>query len=102
MLAATLLRRARRGAGLTQEHLARRSGVPKSVISAYENGRREPGADALLALLRATGTELAPQSTVERSRPQARQLERVCALAMEVPRRPVGDLTYPSFGQLRG
>ena len=40
----------RKRAGLTQAELALRAGVVPTVLSAYERGRREPGADTFLRL----------------------------------------------------
>ena len=54
----SLLRSARRAAGLTQAELARRAGVTQSVISAYESGRREPALSTLMRLVEATGSRL--------------------------------------------
>jgi transcriptional regulator with XRE-family HTH domain len=45
-------------AGISQRELARRAGVPQSMIAAYEAGRREPTLPTLLRLLRAAGFEL--------------------------------------------
>jgi predicted nucleotidyltransferase len=56
--AASLLRRARTEAGLSQSELARAAGVAQSVISAYENGRREPSLPQLERLVEATGHRL--------------------------------------------
>lgn len=56
--AAGLLRLARYEAGLTQAEVARRAGVPASMVSAYERERRQPTMDTLLRLLKATGFEL--------------------------------------------
>jgi uncharacterized protein len=56
--AGTLLRRARRAAGLTQAELAARAGVTQSVVSAYESGHRQPALPTLAALIEATGHEL--------------------------------------------
>ncbi|MBF4606217.1 helix-turn-helix domain-containing protein [Curtobacterium sp. VKM Ac-1393] len=53
--AAALIRDARDRAELTQVQLARRAGVTQSVISTYENGRREPSLAALQRMLRAAG-----------------------------------------------
>jgi predicted nucleotidyltransferase/DNA-binding XRE family transcriptional regulator len=53
--AADLIRDARVRAELTQVQLARRAGVTQSVISTYENGRREPSLAALQRLVRAAG-----------------------------------------------
>jgi transcriptional regulator with XRE-family HTH domain len=98
---ADLLRRARARAGLTQRELARRTGVAQPLISAYEKGRRQPGADMLLRLLRATGHEVALTSTVEASREAAAKLEQVAALAMALPVRDRGPLAFPSWRSLR-
>ncbi len=57
--AARLLRRARELSGLTQSLLARRAGVPQSVISAYESGRRQPSLATLRRLVEASGQALA-------------------------------------------
>jgi transcriptional regulator with XRE-family HTH domain len=53
--AAAIIRDARMRADLTQVQLARRAGVTQSVISTYENGRREPSLAALQRLLLAAG-----------------------------------------------
>ena len=53
-----MVRDARRHAGLTQVELARRAGVTQSMVSAYENDRREPGFSTLDRLLRAAGHRL--------------------------------------------
>lgn len=57
-LAGDLLRLARAKAGLPQSALAERVGVAQSLISAYENGRRQPTLPALRRLLAAAGFEL--------------------------------------------
>lgn len=98
---AVLLREARTRAGLTQREVSRRTGVTVSVISAYENGRREPGGDTLLRLLEGAGASVTLHSTVEASRTAAAALERVCALAMALPRRQPGALLYPSLRHLQ-
>lgn len=98
---ASLLRHARAEAGLTQAQLAARAGVPQSLISAYERGRRQPGADMLLRLLAATGHRVVLRSTVEESTEAAAKLAQVCALAMALPARPPGPLRYPPFRTLR-
>ncbi|MBW3575881.1 MAG: helix-turn-helix transcriptional regulator [Actinobacteria bacterium] len=56
--AAGLLRLARYEAGITQAELARRAGVPASMVSAYERDRRQPTLATLLRLLKAAGYEL--------------------------------------------
>lgn len=54
-LAGDLIRLARVKAGLTQYEVAQRAGVAQSLISAYENGRRQPTVPTLLRLLSAAG-----------------------------------------------
>lgn len=55
---AALLRSARQRAGLTQQAVATRAGLPQSVISAYERGRREPSVPMLAKLVAAMGFRL--------------------------------------------
>lgn len=49
---------ARLKAGISQHELAVRAGVPRSMISAYEHGRRQPTLPTLMRLLRAAGFDL--------------------------------------------
>jgi predicted nucleotidyltransferase/DNA-binding XRE family transcriptional regulator len=53
-----VLRDARSRAGLSQSELARRAGVPQSVVSEYEAGKRQPALPTLARLVAATGHEL--------------------------------------------
>jgi transcriptional regulator with XRE-family HTH domain len=57
-LAGDVLRLARTKSCLTQAQLAERAGVAQSLISAYENGRRQPTVPTLDRLLGAAGYEL--------------------------------------------
>lgn len=57
-VAGDLIRLARAKAGLTQDEIAARAGVAQSLISAYENGRRQPTVPTLLRLLGAAGFDL--------------------------------------------
>ena len=57
-MAETLLRQARKRAGLSQVYLASRANVTQSVISAYESGQRQPSLPALARLIDAVGFEL--------------------------------------------
>lgn len=57
-VAAALLQLARLKAGLSQRALAERAGVPTTMISAYERGKRQPTLNTLLGLLHAAGFEL--------------------------------------------
>ena len=57
-MAGSILRTARERSGLSQAELARRAGIAQSVISVYENGRRQPSVPTLVRLTRLTGHEL--------------------------------------------
>jgi hypothetical protein len=58
MEACAALRDARSRAGLSQSELARRAGVPQSVVSEYEAGKRQSALPTLVRLVAATGHEL--------------------------------------------
>ncbi|MFM8836020.1 MAG: helix-turn-helix domain-containing protein, partial [Actinomycetota bacterium] len=49
--ASKVLLKARKRSGMSQLEVARRSGIAQSVISDYERGKREPGADTYTQLL---------------------------------------------------
>jgi transcriptional regulator with XRE-family HTH domain len=49
------LRESRRDGKVSQEDLARRSGVDRTAISTYERGRREPNLRTIVKLARALG-----------------------------------------------
>jgi transcriptional regulator with XRE-family HTH domain len=59
MDAATMVKTARRRAGLTQRELARRSGVAQPTVSRIESGRMSPTFDTLSALAEAAGMQIA-------------------------------------------
>lgn len=82
--------------GLSQSALARRSGIPRTVINAYERGSREPGANALSRLAEASEQELTlkPRPVLDLAR-NARVLAEVLDLAELLPRRRRGELTFP-------
>jgi len=56
--AAGLLQLARLQAGISQQELATRAGVDRTMISAYEHDRRQPTLPTLLKLLKAAGFSL--------------------------------------------
>ena len=58
MSAGTLLRQARRAAGLGQREVARRAGIPQPTLSRIERGLASPRFDTLDRLLRECGLEL--------------------------------------------
>ena len=53
-----MIRMARKRVGLTQAELAVRVGTHQPVISAYENGAREPSIETLRRIVGGTGTRL--------------------------------------------
>jgi transcriptional regulator with XRE-family HTH domain len=83
--------------GLSQAELARRAGMPRSVVNAYLRGSREPGADALARLAAAAGLELhlirrRPPVDADRA---GKILVQVLELAEALPFRPRPKLEYP-------
>jgi len=83
--------------GLTQAELARRAGLPRSVLNAYLRGNREPGVDALLRIAGAAGVEV----KLEERRPPVDPhrasyiLNQVLGLAEALPYRPRAEIAYP-------
>lgn len=70
MTSGEVLREARLLAGLTQQELGERVGVPRSSIARWERGTVEPGFDTARRLLRACGFDLSlvryePDETVD-------------------------------------
>src|SRR5690349_12106979 len=95
--AASLVREISEGSGLSQAELARRAGLPRSVVNAYLKGKREPGADALARLAAAGGFELQlgrrrPPVDTERA---GKILVQVLDLAEALPFRSRPALDYP-------
>lgn len=95
--AASLIDEIRHYGGLSQAELARRAGLPRSVVNVYLRGHREPGADMLARLAAAGGLELSvvprdPPVDVERA---GRILVQVLELAEALPFRPRPELGYP-------
>lgn len=100
-VAAQLLAEARRRSGLSQAELARRAGVARSVVNAYERGTRQPGADALAALLDAAGFELRLARRIDVHR-NASVLKEVLDLAEALPHKPADALDCPRFRERVG
>lgn len=94
--AADLLLQARTDVGLSQAGLARRAGIPPSVLNAYERGKRQPGADKLAAILASAGYELRIWPRIDHGR-NARILAQVLDLAERLPSRTSRKLAYPAF-----
>jgi transcriptional regulator with XRE-family HTH domain len=61
MRGGTLIREARRRAGLTQRELAARLGTTQSAIARLERGGTEPSFDRVVEAVRACGFELVPR-----------------------------------------
>jgi transcriptional regulator with XRE-family HTH domain len=95
-VAAELIREIRDERGLSQAELARAAGLTRSVVNAYEHGRRQPGVDALARLAESAGMRL--RVTPEAIDPirAGRILEQVLDLASELPYRRPGKLEYPT------
>lgn len=97
---ATVLREVRRRAGLSQREVARLAGLSPTVLSAYENGRREPSARAFLAVLTACGAELDVVHRWDDER-NGRHFAAVMEMTDHLPKRPRGELAFPSLKHLR-
>lgn len=99
--AARLLVTARQRSGLSQAELARRAGLPRSVLSAYEHGRRDPGAETLARVLAAANFEL--RALPARPLPDADRAAAILAdvldLAEVLPFRPRPTLAFPPFAE---
>ena len=86
---------------MSQAELARRAGMPRSVVNAYVKGTREPGVEALSRLAAAGGLELKlnrrkPPVDAERA---GRILVQVLELAEALPFRPRAGLDYPRLSE---
>ena len=87
MIDGSTLRELRQRGGWTQAKLADLTGIPTSVLSAYERCRRVPGLDAATRIIEALGYRF---DLVELPDPVAcgRDLEQVLTLAEALPFRP--------------
>src|SRR3954462_4406691 len=97
MSAATLIDKVLKKSGLSQAELARRAGLPRSVLNAYLRGGREPGAEALVRIVAASGRRLRTDPAVcaldlDRA---GRLLLQVIELAEVLPGRRRGRLNFP-------
>ncbi len=95
--AASLVEQIRERSGLSQAELARRAGLPRSVVNAYLRGNREPGTDTLARLAAAGGFELglAPRKPPVDPVRAGRILVQVLELAEALPFRPRPELQFP-------
>jgi transcriptional regulator with XRE-family HTH domain len=90
-----------RRSGLSQAELARRAGIPRSVLNVYLHGRREPGGDALMRIAAAAGfglelSERKPPVNTERA---GRILTQVLELAEALPYRPRAEIQFPPLAE---
>jgi transcriptional regulator with XRE-family HTH domain len=85
----SLLERARRDAGLSQDELARRAGTSRPTLSAYENGRKSPSLSTAERLLAQAGYALAAEPKVEFHIVQGRR--RSIAVPNVLPRLPLAQ-----------
>jgi transcriptional regulator with XRE-family HTH domain len=97
--AASLIEEIRRRSGLSQAELARRAGLPRSVVNVYLKGRREPGADTLARLAAAGGFQvgLAPRRPPVDPERASTILTQVLELAEALPYRPRSELDVPNL-----
>jgi transcriptional regulator with XRE-family HTH domain len=102
-VAAELLAEIRAGSGLTQAELARRSGLDRSVLNAYQRGRRQPSVAALSRIAAAGGMELQVGATRGSTGDEfaGRVLAQVLDLAGALPFRRREKLEYPPLIRLR-
>lgn len=96
---AKIIRGMRAHAGFSQAELARRSGLPRTVINAYEHGKREPGATALERLADACdcNVSVVPRTRIDPVR-NAEVFADVLDLAEHLPHRPSRTLDFPPMG----
>jgi uncharacterized protein len=101
-VASELIGEIRRLSGLSQAELARRAGFDRSVLNAYEHGRRQPSVSALARIAAAAGLGLglAPAAEAEAGEHAGRVLSQVLDLAEALPYRPRRALNYPPLGRL--
>jgi transcriptional regulator with XRE-family HTH domain len=102
--AGELIGEIRRTSRLSQAELARRAGLPRSVLNAYEHGRRQPGVDALARIAAAAGLELqiGPSSAAVDPVRAGRILAQVLDLAEALPGRRRRALAYPPLASATG
>lgn len=85
--AAELLRSLRARTGRTQVEVARAAGIPATVLSAYERGRREPSFAAVAHLIEVLGYRLECVARLDPTE-QGRKLVEVLELAEALPYEP--------------
>jgi uncharacterized protein len=96
-VAGELIGTVRRQSGLSQAELSRRAGMPRSVMSAYEHGHRQPSVAALARITAAAGLEInvGPAAGRPNLVRAGEILAQVLDLAELLPYRPRRELAYP-------
>ena len=101
MDAATLIRQARSGSGLSLRQLAHRAGTSHATLSAYEAGRVDPSVHTVQRIIRCAGFDpavvLVPRVDPTESG-RGDELVQVLELAAQFPARHTRRLQYPRFG----
>lgn len=101
MYAATILRTARRAAGLSLRRLGELATTSHSTLAAYEAGRVVPSVDTLDRIVRAAALDaqvtLVPRPGGPDSSARGHELEAVLELAAMFPARHHPTLAYPRF-----
>jgi transcriptional regulator with XRE-family HTH domain len=102
-VAGRLIREIRHQRGLKQVELARASGVPTTVLSVYEHGRRQPAVAALAQIAASVGMEVivAPAGEEMADVRRGQILEQVLDLAEQMPYNPRRELSYPPLMRRR-
>lgn len=90
---------ARRYARTTQAGLARRAGMPRSVVNAYERDKRDPGVEGLSHIARSAGLDIRLAPVIELPDPEraGRIFEQVLDLAEALPYRPRSSIAASPF-----
>ena len=98
---AALVAQIQQRSGLSQAELARRAGIPRSVLNVYIRGHREPGAEALMRIAAAGGCELqlAPRRRPVDPERAGEILVQVLELAEVLPFRPRAEIDAPSLAE---
>jgi transcriptional regulator with XRE-family HTH domain len=97
-----LLREILERSGLSQAELARRAGIPRSVLNVYLKGNREPGTEATLRIAAAAGFDVElkkRRSPVDGVR-AGEILVQVVELAEALPFRPRPEIQFPPLKRL--
>lgn len=86
-----------RNSGLRQAELARRAGLPRSVLNAYIRGGRRPRVDVLKRIAAAAGMEMkfVPRTPPVDAEEAGRRLVQVLDLAEALPFKPRETLEFP-------